>query len=84
VEVTLPREVPVERALAVLRRAAEEWARESGTALEPPQTQGIIRWTGAESVVRVMAKVDADRRLEAEYELRRRVKEAFDREAWPG
>jgi hypothetical protein len=30
-----------------------------------------------------MAKVDPDRRLDAEYELRRRVKEAFDREHWP-
>jgi small conductance mechanosensitive channel len=82
VEVTLPREVPVEPALAVLERVGEEWARESGAALEPPQTQGVIRWNGAEAVLRLMVKVDSDRRLDAEYELRRRVKDAFDREHW--
>ena len=83
VEVTLPREVPVEPALGVLKRAGEEWARDTGAALEPPQTHGIIRWSGAEAVLRVTAKVEADRRLEAEYELRLRVKQAFDREQWP-
>jgi small conductance mechanosensitive channel len=83
VEVTAPREVPVEMALALLKRVGEEWARESGAALEPPQPQGIIRFSGAAPVLRLMAKVDADKRLDAEYELRRRVKEAFDREHWP-
>jgi small-conductance mechanosensitive channel len=83
VEVTLPREVPVEPALAVLRRVGEEWARDSGVALEPPQTQGIIRWSGAEAVLRLGVKVDSDKRSDTEYELRRRVKEAFDREHWP-
>jgi moderate conductance mechanosensitive channel len=83
VEVTLPREVPVDAALAVLKRVGEEWAHESGAALEPPQTQGIIRFSGAEPVLRLVAKIDSDKRLEAEYELRRRIKEAFDREQWP-
>ncbi len=83
VEVTLPREVPVEGALALLKRVGEEWAKESGLALEPPQTQGIIRWSGTEAVLRLLAKVESDKRLEAEYELRRRVKGAFDREQWP-
>lgn len=83
VEVTLPREVPVEPALAVLKRVGEEWARDTGVALEPPQTQGIVRFNGAEAVLRLMVKVDADRRLDAEYELRRRVRDAFDREKWP-
>lgn len=82
VEVTLPRGVSVQAAVAVLERAAQEWARDSGAAMEPPQTQGIIRFSGAEPVLRVMAKVDADRREDAEYELRRRIREAFDREQW--
>jgi hypothetical protein len=67
----------------VLNRVGQEWATESGAALDPPQTQGIIRWSGTEAVLRLTAKVDSDRRLDAEYELRRRVKEAFDREHWP-
>jgi small conductance mechanosensitive channel len=83
VDVTLPREVPVEAALVLLRRVGEEWARTSGRALEPPQPQGIIKFNGAETVVRLMAKVPPDRRLDAEYELRRAIKDAFDRESWP-
>lgn len=83
VEVTLPREVPVEPALAALGRVGEAWARETGLALEPPQTQGIVCFNGAEAVLRLMVKVDADRRLDAEYELRRRIRDAFDREHWP-
>jgi small conductance mechanosensitive channel len=83
VEVTLPREVPVDPALAVLRRVGEEWARDGGVALETPQTQGIIRWSGTEPVLRLVVKVDPDTRLDAEYELRRRVKQAFEGEHWP-
>ncbi len=83
VEITLPQEVPVESALGVLKRAGEEWARESGAALEDPQTHGIIRFSGTEPVLRLTAKVESDKRLEAEYELRRRVKQAFEREKWP-
>jgi small conductance mechanosensitive channel len=83
VEVTLPGEVPVEGALAVLKRVGEEWAREHGAALEPPETQGIIRFSGAAPVLRLVVKVDADKRLEAEYELRRRIRAAFDQEHWP-
>ena len=83
VEITLPREVPVEAALGVLKRAGEEWARESDVALEDPQTHGVVRFNGAEAVLRLTAKVDSDKRLEAEYELRRRLKQAFEREKWP-
>ncbi len=83
VDVTLPREVPVDAALALLRRVGEEWARAGGTALEPPQTQGIIKFSGAETVVRLMVKVAPERRLDTEYELRRAIKDAFDRESWP-
>ncbi len=83
VEITLPQEVPVESALGVLKRAGAEWARETGVALEDPQTHGVVRFNGAEAVLRLTAKVDSDKRLEAEYELRRRVKQAFEREKWP-
>ena len=75
--------MPAEAALGVLRRAGEDWAREGGLALEPPQTQGIIRFSGAEAVLRLTAKVESDKRLETEYELRRLVKQAFEREKWP-
>jgi hypothetical protein len=73
----------VEAALALLRRVGDEWARSSGGALEPSQAQGIIKFSGAETVVRLMVKVDPARRLEAQNELRQAIKAAFDRESWP-
>ena len=45
--------------------------------------QGIIRFGDGAAVLRLMAKVDPARRFDAELELRRRIKEAFDREQIP-
>ena len=83
VDVTLPRDVPLEPALALLRRVGEEWARARGQALEPPQPQGIIKFSGSETVVRLVVKAEPDKRLETEYALRRAIRDAFDRESWP-
>lgn len=80
VDVTVGRDADVARALGALRTAAEAWAGETGAALESPEVHGIMRITGGESVLRVMVKVDPARRLDAELELRRRIKDAFDRE----
>jgi small conductance mechanosensitive channel len=82
VDVAVSREVPVARALEVLRRVGEEWARASGTALETPEAQGIIRFSGDDMVLRLLVKVDPARRFDAEVELRRRIKDAFDQERW--
>jgi small-conductance mechanosensitive channel len=83
VDVGVPRTVDVERALAVLREVGETWARETRAALDPPLVQGIMRFsTGGDAVLRLMARVDASRRQDAENELRRRIRHAFDREQW--
>jgi small conductance mechanosensitive channel len=82
VDVAVSKDIPVERALEVLRRVGEEWARESGAALETPEAQGIIKFSGDDMVLRLLAKVDPSRRFDAEVELRRRIKDAFDRERW--
>jgi len=74
--------VPVDRALETLRRVGEEWARDTGRALDRPETQGIIKWSGGDPVLRLMVRVDPALRLETEAELRRRIKDAFDRERW--
>jgi moderate conductance mechanosensitive channel len=83
VDVPVAREIPVERALAVLRETAEAWARESGAALDRPEVAGIMGFSGGDSIVRVGARVAPSARLAAEAELRRRIKLAFDREHWP-
>lgn len=76
----MPRDVDVDRALAVLRRVGEDWARETGAALDAPAVEGIMRFSGGDAVLRLTVRVDAARRLEAENDLRRRIKAAFDRE----
>ncbi|HEX3175710.1 MAG TPA: mechanosensitive ion channel family protein [Methylomirabilota bacterium] len=84
VDVAVPRTVDVERALAALRAIGEAWARDSSRALDPPMAQGIMRFSGGgDAVLRLTVKVEAARREETELELRRRIRDAFDREQWP-
>jgi moderate conductance mechanosensitive channel len=82
VEVPVSRDVPVERALAVLREVGETWARESGAALEHLPGVGIMGFSGGDILLRLTVRVAPEGRPSAEAELRRRVKAAFDREHW--
>jgi small-conductance mechanosensitive channel len=83
IDIAVPRTVDVERALAVLREVGETWARETRAALDPPVARGIMRFIGADAVLRLTVRVEAVRREDAEIELRRRIRHAFDREQWP-
>ena len=82
IDVPVSRDVPVERALQVLREVAEAWARESRAALDPPQVPGIMGFSGGDVILRLTVRVAPERRLVTEAELRRRIKDAFDREHW--
>lgn len=82
VDVPVSREVPVERALATLDEVGQAWARESGLALDPPRAQGIMGFSGADTILRLTVRVAPERRVVAETELRRRIKDAFDRHHW--
>jgi len=68
--------------VALLGEVGAAWARESGAALDRPEPQGIIGWSGGDVILRLTARVPPERRLAAEVELRRRIKEAFDRQHW--
>jgi moderate conductance mechanosensitive channel len=83
VDVTVGKDADVTRALRTLESAAGAWARETSGALESPVVHGIMKITGGEVVLRLMVKVEPARRFDAEIELRRRIKEAFDREQVP-
>lgn len=83
VDVSLGYDVDVGRALAALERVGQEWATETGLALERPEAQGVIRFGESDLGLRLMAKVDAGKRFDAEVELRRRIKQAFEREGIP-
>jgi len=80
VDVPVAREVPLDRALAVLSEVGAGWA---GTALDQPEAQGIIGWNGGEAMLRLTTRVPPERRQAVERELRRRIKDAFDRQHWP-
>lgn len=82
VDVPLARDVPVARALTVLAEVGEAWARESGAALDRPEVPGIMGFSGGDAILRLTVRVAPEQRLAAEAELRRRIKEAFDRHHW--
>src|SRR5688572_31820654 len=54
--------------------------RSSGLALDPPRAQGIMGFSGGDSILRLTVRVAPERRLAAEMELRRRIKEARSEE----
>ena len=81
VDVGVAYDTDVQRALETMERTAAQWARETGQALEPPQAQGIIRFADSDLVLRLAVKVRPAARFEAEVALRRRIKEAFERDS---
>ncbi len=82
VDVPVSRDVPVDQALFVLAEVSAAWAQESRVALDRPQVPGIMGFSGGEVILRVTVRVPAEQRFAAEAELRRRIKEAFDRRHW--
>jgi small-conductance mechanosensitive channel len=83
VDVSLGYDTDVRRALATLEQVGQEWANDTHLALEPAQAQGVIRFGESDLGLRLMVKVDAARRLDVEAELRRRIKDSFEREGIP-
>ncbi|HET8577032.1 MAG TPA: mechanosensitive ion channel family protein [Methylomirabilota bacterium] len=83
VDVSVGYDSDVGRAMQVLERVGQGWAKESGLALETPEVQGVTRFGESDLQLRLMVKVDARRRDVAEQDLRRRIKEAFEREGIP-
>jgi moderate conductance mechanosensitive channel len=83
IDVGVGYDTDVGRALGVLERVGQEWAQETGRALERPQVQGVVRFGESDLGLRLMVKVEAAKRFDAEIELRRRVKETFEGEGIP-
>jgi small-conductance mechanosensitive channel len=78
VEVPVPRDQDTDYALQVLEAAGRKF-REShpDRVLEPPESEGIVRFGDNDMVLRLHARVDATAREDLELELRRRVKDAL-------
>ncbi len=74
----------IDHALEVMREVGETWAQEQDRAAlvdDEPQAQGVIDFGSSEIVLRLIVRTDPAQlsRWEAERQLRRRVKAAFDR-----
>jgi len=83
VQVGLAYEQEVSRGLEALARIGKQWAEEHAElVLEPPEAQGVMGLNGSDVTVRLVIKIDNSTKQlwPAERELRKRVKEAFDRE----
>jgi len=83
IDVNVGYETDVSYALSVLERVGQEWAAQTRLALDAPAAQGIIRFGDCDLGLRLMVKVEAARRFDVEADLRRRIKEAFERGGIP-
>jgi small conductance mechanosensitive channel len=67
--------------MRVLEEVGKAWAAEHREiVLEPPQVQGILSFDESSVTLRLVIKVRPLQQAAAEWELRRHIKEAFDRE----
>jgi small conductance mechanosensitive channel len=81
VSVGVAYEQDISKAMRVLDEVGKAWGDEHrGIMLEAPQVQGILSFDEASIALRLAVKVQPSQQGAAEQELRRRVKEAFDRE----
>ncbi len=81
VNVSVPYEVDVERALAVLRDVATEVAQDetlSGVLLEPPTVSGVEELSDSAVVLRLLAKVKPGRQWDVARAMRLRILKAMD------
>jgi len=81
VPVSVAYEQDVGKAMRILEEVGKTWAAENrDIVLEAPAAQGIISFDDSAVTLRLVAKVRPLQHGGAELELRRRIKEAFDRE----
>jgi small conductance mechanosensitive channel len=83
IDVGIGYSTPVDRALEVLNQFCEELAADPELAddlLEPPKVLGVTAFQDHQYVVRVSAKVPADRSLPVERRMRRLLRSVFERE----
>lgn len=80
VTVNIDYEQDVQSVLAVMRRVAHEWAEDYRPHLleDEPTVQAITAFDASGAQARIMIQMRPDEQWEAERDLRRRLKEAFD------
>jgi small-conductance mechanosensitive channel len=81
VEVPTAYEGDVQHALAVLKQVGDSYmADHPGHLVESPVAEGVLAFNSSDLLLRLIARVQPNSHWPVEREMRRRVKEAFDRE----
>jgi len=81
VEVGVAYEQDAEKGMKVLEEIANKWAEENkDIVLEPPIVQGILSLGSSDIALRIVIKVKPMTHWGAERELKRRIKNTFDKE----
>ncbi len=81
VEVGVAYEQDIERGMKALEEIADKWAEENkDIVLEPPIVQGVLSLGSSDVALRVAIKLKPMTHWEAERELKRRIKNTFDKE----
>ena len=80
VEVGIAYEQDVERGMKALEEIANKWAKENkDIVLEPPIIQGVLSLGSSDVTLRIAIKVKPMTHWGAERELKRRIKDTFDK-----
>lgn len=81
VDIGISYEEQIDRALVVLTQMGQEFSQKwREDLLEGPDVLGVVRFGESDVVIRVVAKTRPMRQWEIERQLRKNIKEAFDRE----
>lgn len=80
VKMSIAYEENIDNAIRVLKDEGEKLAKENSNILEGPNVLGVDDFGGSDVVIKVIAMVKPMFQWEVEREMRKRFKEAFDRE----
>jgi len=80
VDVSILYEEDVDRAINLISQVGEEIAGEFPTVIEGPTVLGVVEFRERDLLIRVVARTEPMEQWAVERELRRRIKQAFDRE----
>jgi small conductance mechanosensitive channel len=80
VKISIAFEEDINRAIQVMEKVSSELAKSNGNILEGPTVLGVTDLGGSDVVLTVIAKTKAMEQWAVEREIRKGIKEAFDRE----
>ncbi|SEN51447.1 mechanosensitive ion channel family protein [Lihuaxuella thermophila] len=78
VDIPIPAEADIERAIEVLQKECEQLAKRLTGVVEGPKVLGVQNIGGSEAVIRVLVRTENGQQAEVERELRKDLKKALD------